>query len=213
MFLPDNAHMGLTVLGVRHGEVYNPKNVIYSGLPGYGLSDRGRAQAKAVADALAGVEVAALYASPLERAVETAEFIAEATGAELRTDERLYEWRHWGQWAGMTWDELRTKGREAWDLYTKDPGAVTAGESLAELAARVDSWLQEASAARSAEEGGLVIAVSHLEPLRAILLDKLSRPAKDLFAIEIGHCGIVQVAPEPSADPISLSELAKWGVN
>ncbi|POX85133.1 histidine phosphatase family protein, partial [Mycobacterium kansasii] len=50
---------------VRHGEVHNPSGVLYGRLPGFHLSDAGRAQAVAVADFLAGRDVVAVIASPL----------------------------------------------------------------------------------------------------------------------------------------------------
>jgi probable phosphoglycerate mutase len=196
--------MPLQVIGIRHGEVHNPRNVIYSGLPGYVLSEEGRRQAAAVAEALAGVPITALYASPLERAVETASFIAERTGSEIIEDVRLHEWRHWAQWAGMTWEELRTKGREAWDRYTTDPGSVTSGESLSELADRVDAWLADV---RRDHSDGVVVAVTHLEPLRAILLRKLGRPANHLFQLQISQCEVVKLHPEADAAPVGLDAL------
>lgn len=196
--------MSLTVIGVRHGEVHNPRNVIYSGLPGYGLSDLGRSQAADVGAALAGTDVAAVYASPLDRAMETASAISSATRARVRPDDRLHEWRHWAQWAGMTWDELRTNGREAWERYLSDPGSVTSGESLAELADRMGSWLEDV---RDEHASGIVVGVSHLEPLRAILLRLLGRPANDLFAIDIGLGHAVRLVPEADANPIAPADL------
>ena len=50
---------------VRHGEVYNPSGVLYGRLPGFGLSEKGRAQADAVADALADRDIVAVISSPL----------------------------------------------------------------------------------------------------------------------------------------------------
>lgn len=196
--------MALQVIGVRHGEVHNPQGVIYAGLDGYGLSEKGRAQAAAVADALRGVHIAALYASPLDRAMETARFLHDVTGAEIVPDERLHEWRHWQQWAGLTWDELRTKGRDAWDAYTTDPGSVTSGESLAELGDRVESWLEDVERDHT---DGVVVAVTHLEPLRAILLRMLGRPAKELFDIQITQCDVVRLRPAPDPMPVPLGDL------
>ena len=196
--------MGLTVLGVRHGEVHNPEGVIYAGLDGYGLSETGRSQAQAVAGALRGIELAGLYASPLDRAMETASFISAVTGAEVIPDERLYEWRHWQQWAGMTWEELREKGRGAFEAYMNDPGSVTSGESLEELADRFGSWLTDVQ--RDHTEG-IVIGVTHLEGLRATLLRALGRPAKDLFTLDIGLSGVVRLTPDPTAEPIALERL------
>ena len=196
--------MALTVLGIRHGEVHNPDGVIYAGLDGYGLSELGRAQAQAVAEALRGIELAGLYASPLDRAMETASFISDVTGAEVVADDRLYEWRHWQQWAGMTWDELREKGRGAFEAYMNDPGSVTSGESLEELADRFGSWLDEV---RRTHDDGIVVGVTHLEGLRATLLRALGRPAKDLFTIDIGLSGVVRLQPDPEPMPIGLERL------
>lgn len=196
--------MPLQVVGVRHGEVHNPKGVIYAGLQGYGLSERGRAQAEAVAQALRGVDVAALYASPLDRAVETASYLSAITGAEAIHDIRLHEWRHWQQWAGLTWEELRTKANDAWEAYTTDPGSVTSGESLAELGDRVESWLSDVE---RDHPDGIVVAVTHLEPLRAILLRRLGLQPKELFSIEIGLCDVVSLHPDPQARPIPLEDL------
>ena len=196
--------MALTVLGIRHGSVENPDNVIYSGLPGYGLSETGRVQASAVGQALAGLRIEAIYASPLDRAIETAQLISEATKAAVVADERLHEWRHWQQWAGMTWEQLRTEARDSWEAYTTDPGSVRSGESLSQLADRMESWL---AAVERRHRDGIVCGVTHLEPLRAILLRMLGRPDKDLFAIEIGPGDVVRLKPDPDAAPVPLDAL------
>lgn len=197
--------MSSTVIGIRHGEVHNPEGIIYSGLAGYGLSDLGRQQASAMAESLRNAGVVAVYASPLDRAVETAGAIGTATGCDVRHDIRLHEWRHWAQWAGMTWDELRTKGRDAWDAYQSDPASVTSGESLAELGDRMGSWLDDV---RRDHDSGLVVAVSHLEPLRTIVLRLLGRSASELHALQIGLGQAVALVPEASADPLTADQLS-----
>lgn len=194
-----------TVLGIRHGEVHNPKGVIYAGLDGYGLSQTGCAQAQSVAEALRGAPISAIYSSPLDRAIQTARYVSDATGAEVMPDDRLFEWRHWQQWAGLTWEELRTKGRDAWDAYTSDPGSVTSGESLEQLADRFESWLADVERDHSE---GIVVGVTHLEGLRATLLRSLGRPSSDLFSIEIGLCEVVELRPKPDSTPLALSEIA-----
>ena len=92
-----------TVHLLRHGEVHNPDGLLYGRLPGYRLSERGHAMARAVADALAGEpdaaggpartrhDVTVVVSSPLQRAQETAAPIAAAFGVEIGTDERLIE--------------------------------------------------------------------------------------------------------------------------
>ncbi|MGH2701497.1 MAG: histidine phosphatase family protein, partial [Actinomycetota bacterium] len=74
-----------TVHLVRHGEVENPKGVIYGRLPGYNLSERGQRQAEAAGRHLRDADVRAVWASPLERAQETAEAIAVHHGVEVTT--------------------------------------------------------------------------------------------------------------------------------
>ncbi|MGH3635249.1 MAG: histidine phosphatase family protein, partial [Mycobacterium sp.] len=76
---------------VRHGEVYNPDGVLYGRLPGFHLSDKGNRQAQAVADALAGRDVVAVIASPLQRAQETAAPIAARHDLPVDTDPDLIE--------------------------------------------------------------------------------------------------------------------------
>src|SRR5712692_3217890 len=80
---------------VRHGEVENPRGILYGRLPGYHLSEDGRIMAKAAADFLASRDVTVLRSSPLERALETAEPIAAHFGLQVVVDERLIEaWNH-----------------------------------------------------------------------------------------------------------------------
>ncbi|MGB6070963.1 MAG: histidine phosphatase family protein, partial [Rhodococcus sp. (in: high G+C Gram-positive bacteria)] len=57
---------------LRHGEVHNPKGILYGRLPGFKLSVTGQSQARSVADALAGHDITHVVASPLLRAQETA---------------------------------------------------------------------------------------------------------------------------------------------
>jgi broad specificity phosphatase PhoE len=76
---------------LRHGEVHNPTGIMYGRLAGYHLSERGRAMAEKVAAELSTRDVRAIVSSPLERARETAEPIAEALGLEVHLDERLTE--------------------------------------------------------------------------------------------------------------------------
>lgn len=76
---------------VRHGEVHNPDGILYGRLPGFGLSDLGKRMAAAASKELAGHDIRALYASPLQRAQESAEPWAADFRLEVRTDERLIE--------------------------------------------------------------------------------------------------------------------------
>jgi len=71
---------------LRHGEVHNPEGVLYGRIAGYRLSERGRDQADVVAKALADADLAAVLASPLQRAQETAAPVATVHGLDILTD-------------------------------------------------------------------------------------------------------------------------------
>ncbi|HVE92407.1 MAG TPA: histidine phosphatase family protein [Actinomycetota bacterium] len=192
------------VLGVRHGEVHNPRGVIYAGLPGYGLSEAGRAQGAALAHGLSGHRVAAVYCSPLERAVQTAEFLSGLCDAPMVTDDRLIEWKYWSEWGGLTWEELRERKGDEFAAYLEDPGSLTRGETIEVLADRVQDWLDEV---RGAHAGGLVIGVSHLEPLRAILVRLTGGPWAGMGRILIPPGQAVRLQPDPSPQPAPPGHL------
>jgi len=151
---------------VRHGEVHNPDGILYGRLPGFRLSDTGRAQADAVADALAGRDIAAVIASPLQRAQETAAPIAAKHGLVVDTDPDLIE-------SANTFEGRRVSpGDGAWrDLRfwwrLRDPFTPSWGEPYADIAARMAA---AADRARARAAGKEVVCVSHQLPVWTLRL-------------------------------------------
>lgn len=146
---------------VRHGEVYNPRKILYGRMPGYHLSSRGRSMAAVTAEFFAGRDVAYLAASPLERAQETAEPIAAVTGCQVQTCEEIIE-------AGNTFEGLRTKGWRSqlfnpirW-RYMTNPAKPSWGEPYEEILTRMQVALRHA---RSEAEGREAVLVSHQLPI------------------------------------------------
>jgi len=146
---------------VRHGEVFNPDRVLYGRIPGFGLSKLGHAMAATSAAALAGHPLTRLYASPLQRAQESAQPWAEAFKLEIRTDERLIEPTN--KFEGQTFEfgpKVITKPK-SWP-WVINPLRPSWGEAYVSIAARMlaaveDAW-QEA-------DGGEVAMVSHQLPI------------------------------------------------
>ncbi len=146
---------------LRHGEVHNPKGILYGRLPGFSLSVTGRAQAGAVARALSDHDIAVVIASPLQRAQETAAPIAEQHGVLVRTDENLIE-------AGNTFEGLRVsvgdgalrKPRHWWKL--RDPFTPSWGEPYLQIAHRM---LAAVNKARVEAAGREAVLVSHQLPV------------------------------------------------
>lgn len=146
---------------LRHGEVHNPDGILYGRLPGYHLSELGRQMADEVAASLAGRDVRAVVASPLERAQETATPIAAVFDLPIQTDPRLIEATNvfQGKSFGVGDGSLRNPGH--WrHLY--NPFRPSWGEPYAEQASRM---LAAVATARDAASGHEVVCVSHQLPI------------------------------------------------
>ncbi len=153
--------MGVTIHLVRHGEVENPKGVIYGRLPGYNLSERGQRQAEAAADRLADADVGALWASPLERAQETAQAIAARhPGLEIVTDERIIESATTVEGVGRDVMALLRSPKHWW--HFRNPWGPSWGESFTDIRARMLDAIEDARR----QAGGRELAiVSHQTPV------------------------------------------------
>jgi probable phosphoglycerate mutase len=175
-----------TVFLVRHAEHDALPRMLCGRMPGVTLGSLGRAQAARLAERLAPEGLAAVYASPLERARETAEPIAEAAGVAVQPEPALNE-LDYGGWAGRTWEELG--GDPAWRAWNADrtQGRPPGGETLGEVQARVAGWLE---AVRDRHAGERLAAVAHAEPIRAALVWALGAPLAALDRLEIGPASV-----------------------
>ena len=129
------------------------------------LSERGREQAPALAEPVAGAGLVALYTSHMRRARETAGAVAERLGLEPRVDERLAE-VDMGEWSGRLRSEVMREHPEVWrDWRNADPAIrFPGGESIGELAERVVAALHDVAA------GPLpALVVCHGGPIRVAL--------------------------------------------
>lgn len=145
---------------VRHGEVENPKGVIYGRLPGYHLSERGKRQAAAASERLSDRDVGTIWASPLERAQETAGAIAEPHDVEIVTDERLIESGTDLEGAGRTVGQFLRSPRFWWNL--RNPFKPSWGETFVDIKKRMLEAVEEAVAQADGRE---VVIVSHQTPV------------------------------------------------
>lgn len=181
-----------TVLLVRHGTTPTTGRVLPGRAPGLHLSEAGRDQAARLAARLGSLErrPAAVYASPLERARETAAPIARALGLRVRTEHGLVE-MDIGAWTGRS---LRRAARtREWPVVQRFPAGFRfpGGESFAELAARAtDAVLRLVERHR----GQTVVAVSHADPIRAVVGTAAGVPL-DLFQrLTVGTCSVSAIS-------------------
>jgi broad specificity phosphatase PhoE len=145
---------------LRHGEVHNPNHVLYGRLPGYHLSANGRMMADAAADYFDGRPVGAVFASPLERAQETAQPVAARLGLQIVTDDRLIESGNVLEGKSVSLASLAMNPAN-WK-YLWNPLRPSWGEPYTEVVARVR---QVVDRAREAARGQEAVCVSHQLPI------------------------------------------------
>jgi len=156
--------MDLLLVLVRHGITDWNEQGRLLGRAEIGLNERGRAQARAVAEALAGRRLEAVLASPQRRAQETAAPIAAAHGLAMRSEPDLAEvWV--GHWQGKTYEDLR--GDADAEAYATDGLHVCAAiEDARSVQRRMIALLDRL---RAGEHGARVCLVSHGDPIRLLL--------------------------------------------
>jgi len=189
---------------VRHGEVFNPEHVLYGRLPGFRLSDLGEQMAVLAAKSLAGRNITVVRSSPLERAGQTAQPLAEVFGLHVGVDERLvesvnvFEGSRGGWTKPSNWRYLTNPLRPSW------------GEPYQEVAARM---LAACADARDAARGHEAALVSHQLPIwiarRAALGKRLwHRPDRRMCALasitSFTYDGddVVQIGYQEPAGPV-----------
>lgn len=138
----------------------------YQGRSDIPLSEEGRAQAQALCVALRGHRFDTIYASDLQRAIETARIIAKPHRLEVQIDRRIREF-DFGEWEGLTWPEIverwpefREHGATAAKLYQPE-----GGERFDDVCVRVESFLEDLR--RTPREH--VLVVTHAGVLHAVL--------------------------------------------
>jgi len=157
--------MVTTILLARHGETDWNREGRMQGQSDQPLNALGRAQAGALAEALVGVELAAVYSSDLRRAYETARIVADARGMDVVVTAALRE-VDFGEWEGMRRDEIEHRfpvGHSRWRRY--EGHGWEHGESYEEMGARVVAAVLGIAAGHPGEQ---VLLVAHGGPIRAV---------------------------------------------
>lgn len=167
---PYGRRVTATVHLVRHGQVANPLGVIYGRLPGYHLSERGQEQARQAARRLERSDVGMVWASPLERAQETAQIIAEPHGVSVITDDRLVESATTLEGTGRSLSSFLSSPRLWWSL--RNPWKPSWGETFAEIRARMVAAVHDAI---EQADGREVVLVSHQTPVQVARLGVAQR--------------------------------------
>jgi len=186
-----------TVVLLRHGLTAMTGPVLTGRTPGVHLDDRGRAQADAVAARLAGVRLAALVSSPLERCQETVAPVAAATGLAIATEPRLIECGY-GDWTGQ---ELKKLAKDPlWKVVQSHPSGVTFpgpdGESLRAAQARAVDAIRSWNAQLGPD--AVWLACSHADVIKSIVADALGLHLDEFQRIVIDPCSVTVINYTPT---------------
>jgi len=194
----------MKLLLVRHGETEANRSRLALGREDVPLNERGRAQALAVARSLAGLPVAAVYSSPLARALETARAIAAERGLEVQVEPGLIE-MDVGEMEGMTFADMRQRYGEFLREWVSERAAslvMPGGESLDIVADRAWSTVL---ALEERHANDLVVAVTHNFVILTLLCRALDLPlahfrrlrvtlgARSLLEVRGGQGSVLQV--------------------
>ena len=146
---------------LRHGEVHNPEGVLYGRLPGFHLSEVGRAMAERLGEFLASADLVHLRCSPLERAQETMAPTAAAHGLPVVTDERVIEADNYLQGQQVAANGKALRDPRNW-RFLRNPVRPSWGEPYVAIAARMRLAMRDA---REAADGHEALIVSHQLPV------------------------------------------------
>lgn len=168
----------------RHGETHWAAEDRYNGRADTELNERGRQQARQLAQRLSDEPITGVYCSTLRRCVETASFVAERHGLVPRPLAELVE-VDYGAWDGMLRADIRTRYPELYDAWQADPASVLppGGESGYSVLARALPALHGIVAAH---DGRRVAVVAHKAVNRLLLCDLLGTPPR-LYRARIGQ--------------------------
>ena len=183
------------IVFARHGQTAPNRDGLVLGRADPELTDEGHRQAALLASALAGEPVTAILTSPLLRARQTAEPMGAACGVPVVVDERLIE-IDWGAWEGRSAGTLAKSDVDRWKA---DKGAAPEGESLESLSQRVDSFCIE-----HLDGDGLVVAVSHVSPIKAAAAWAMGVDGAVAWRMFLGLASITRVG-QGRTSPVLLS--------
>ena len=195
----------LNVYLLRHGETeWNADGNRYCGRTNIALTPKGIGQAELVREQLKHIDFDAVYSSPLERALRTAQI---ASGKDdVITDERLIEF-NFGKWEGKTKEEFIPEDPTLWDRWCDDPGITNAGvtgETANEVVDRVNNFFEFALQKFSP---GNILVVGHNGINRFYLASKLGMPLKNYRRLVQLNSSITMFSLDPQNGELSLKHL------
>jgi broad specificity phosphatase PhoE/ribonuclease HI len=186
------------LLLLRHAQTALSVERRFSGAGDPPLTPYGERQAAALAARVGRLPFAAVWSSPLQRALRTATLVAAALGLDVRVDERLRE-TDFGDWEGLTFAEIQERSPDVLAAWLGDQDvAAPGGESFAATTRRVR---QARDAIMATHPGEQVVVVSHVTPIKVLLRLALDAP-NVLYRVHLDLASISQAEWYPDGNAV-----------
>ncbi len=178
---------------MRHGETDYHVEKRLVGRKDVSINETGREQARRAGEYFDGVELSAIYCSPLKRCRETARPVADNKGLEVQVMDGLIE-VEMGEWDGQLVKDLFLNDKELLTAWMRNPSSVTlpGGEDFGAVSDRTALAMEEIT--RRHAQDGAVLVVSHGGPIRTIICQTLKMDIDNMLRIEIDLASISSIA-------------------
>ena len=177
------------IIFLRHGQAENNTKKILAGrTPGINLTDEGKKQANQAGKMLESLDISAIYSSPIDRAVQTAEIIQKHCNIEYKLDDRLIE-LDMGQFTMMPYQEIFSKhGNVFLKFYSGSEEVSKNGvETFAQVKKRVDEMVDFVITKHKNEN---VVLITHMDPIKAMIGKVLKLNPEVLFELIIANASL-----------------------
>ena len=178
----------ITFYFIRHGETVWNKSGRYQGSTDVSLSDLGYKQAALTKERLKDIHLDSVISSPLDRAVKTAEGIAESHNLELEKNDLLQE-LHFGDWEGLTFEEIENKWSGMIDKMYRHPDNLRLpnGETFSDMQKRTMTAMKDII---SRGDDKTYAVVSHGAAIRSIICGFLDIPLEKSWNFSVHNASI-----------------------
>jgi broad specificity phosphatase PhoE len=185
-FISDYEERIVRIYLIRHGEIESNVQKVYAGISEESLNTNGQRQVKLLSSRLEGKGISRIYASPLTRAIETANILNQKLNVPVIVEKELREILL-GPLDGLSHTQVMAQYPEVWKIWTETPAKLRLEgmETLEATQQRILSVLKKWCL--SHHEKDIIAGVTHLAVLRCVLLHQQGRSLNDYRKIDIAN--------------------------
>ena len=177
------------IIFLRHGQAENNTKKILAGrTPGINLTEQGKEQAEQAGEMLKALNISAIYSSPIDRAIQTAEIVGKHCDVKPKTDDRLIE-LDMGKFTMVPYNEIFEKHGNVFLKFYEGSLEISHNgvESFAEVQKRVFDMVDFVKNEHKDEN---VVLVTHMDPIKAMIGKVLSLKPEILFKLIIANASL-----------------------